>query len=211
MSNPKQSVESLNETINLEVDYDIKRMNNYFSVGIDAELALSFHAARELHPERFNSRLYNKSVYARAALRKFVNMDIPDISDKVKIKTFKNGKMTPLKIPSGVNAIVLLNIPSYGGGRKIWSSKGHKWKTCDMSDGMLEVIGISLTDMAKIFSGIGVGKRLAQTEQCQIDFHEDMAVQIDGEPWSQMPCRIKISALPTSQTVLVKVVFLLGV
>lgn len=191
----------------LNIDLDIKRMNNYFSIGIDAELALSFHAARELHPERFNSRLYNKSVYFRAALKKFATLDIPDISSKIRLKiphTNMHGgqEQRILKIPKGINAIVLLNIPSYAGGRKIWSASGSKFSKCDMADGVLEVVGLAIKDSIKIFTGVGVGTRLAQTESVEIDFMDDMAVQIDGEPWNQPPCKIKISALPNPQIVL---------
>lgn len=31
-------------------------MNNYFGIGIDAELCLEFHNAREENPNKFNSR-----------------------------------------------------------------------------------------------------------------------------------------------------------
>ena len=31
-------------------------MNNYFGLGIDADLALDFHNAREENPDKFNSR-----------------------------------------------------------------------------------------------------------------------------------------------------------
>ena len=192
--------------INANVDYENKRMNNYFSVGMDAELALSFHAARELHPERFNSRLYNKSVYLRSALKKFASFDIPDISGRITLKVMdpKNSQMKPVKIPKGINALIFQNIPSYSGGRRIWSASGNKWGKCDMSDGKLEVIGVSIADMAKIFTGLGVGKRIAQTESAILELKEEMATQIDGEPWMQIPSKIKIQALNTPQKVLVR-------
>lgn len=33
-------------------------MNNYFGIGIDADLCLDFHTAREEKPDKFNSRSY---------------------------------------------------------------------------------------------------------------------------------------------------------
>lgn len=45
--------ESANQT---EDPTSIFVMNNYFGIGIDAELSLGFHMAREERPDRFNSR-----------------------------------------------------------------------------------------------------------------------------------------------------------
>jgi diacylglycerol kinase (ATP) len=38
-------------------------LNNYFSVGIDAEIALQFHRARNSNPDHFTSRTRNLIFY----------------------------------------------------------------------------------------------------------------------------------------------------
>ncbi|QQP35856.1 Diacylglycerol kinase, partial [Caligus rogercresseyi] len=45
-------------------------MNNYFGIGLDADLCLDFHNKREENPEKFNSRFHNKGVYVKVGLRK---------------------------------------------------------------------------------------------------------------------------------------------
>ena len=47
-------------------DSNAVTMNNYFGVGLDAQLSLEFHLSREEKPEKFNSRFRNKMVYFEA-------------------------------------------------------------------------------------------------------------------------------------------------
>ena len=65
----------------------------------------------------------------------------------------------------------------------MWRS-GGKWKPCVISDGKLEVIGLSVTDVFKVMTGLGGGKRLAQAKNISVEVKEETAVQIDGEPYS---------------------------
>lgn len=43
-------------------------MNNYFGIGIDADLCLDFHNAREENPNKFNSRLVSLISIALASI-----------------------------------------------------------------------------------------------------------------------------------------------
>lgn len=80
-------------------------MNNYFGIGIDGEIALDFHQAREENPEKFNSRfstyitvscephssiiyrLHNKGVYLQLGVQKTFSRDATnDFSSQVTLE-----------------------------------------------------------------------------------------------------------------------------
>lgn len=66
--------ESNSNSINTNEDNtEIYVMNNYFGIGIDADVSLDFHMAREENPNKFNSRLMNKKYYFQIGLRKIMN------------------------------------------------------------------------------------------------------------------------------------------
>ena len=80
-------------------------MNNYFGVGLDAQLSLEFHLSREEKPEKFNSRFRNKMVYFEAGEWVFECMVIVHSSFLVKIRHFglKWVKIFPRKILKYLN------------------------------------------------------------------------------------------------------------
>lgn len=81
-------------------------MNNYFGMGIDADLCLDFHNAREENPNKFKSRLRNKGVYVTMGLRKMVKRKPPkDLQKEIRLEV--DNKVVDL--PS-VEGIIILNI-----------------------------------------------------------------------------------------------------
>lgn len=81
-------------------------MNNYFGIGIDADLCLDFHNAREENPNKFNSRLHNKGVYVKMGLRKMVGRKtVKELHKELRLEV--DGKVVDLP---PVEGIIILNI-----------------------------------------------------------------------------------------------------
>ncbi|XP_023012835.1 diacylglycerol kinase theta isoform X8 [Leptinotarsa decemlineata] len=177
-------------------------MNNYFGIGIDADLCLDFHNAREENPSKFISRLHNKSVYVKMGLRKMVGPKMcKDLHKEVRLEV--DGKL--VELPQ-VEGIIILNILSWGSGANPWGpEKDDQFSKPNHWDGMLEVVGVTgVVHLGQIQSGLRTAMRIAQGGHIKIHLNSDIPVQVDGEPWVQSPCDVVVLKSALKATMLKK-------
>ncbi|XP_037913720.1 diacylglycerol kinase theta isoform X2 [Hermetia illucens] len=177
-------------------------MNNYFGIGIDADLCLDFHNAREENPNKFNSRLHNKSVYVKMGLRKIVGRKtIKELHKELRLEV--DGKVVDLP---PVEGIIILNILSWGSGANPWGpEKDDQFTKPNHYDGMLEIVGVTgVVHLGQIQSGLRSAMRIAQGGHIKIHLHSDIPVQVDGEPWVQSPGDVVVLKSALKATMLKK-------
>lgn len=159
-------------------------MNNYFSIGADAVVALKFHNKREAKPHYFQSRLLNKGWYGRFGME---NMISPPGAIESYVELEIDGQRVPLS--KSIDGLIIQNVPSYAAGCDMWGKEKKNFGPQSMDDGLLEVIGITGTlHMGMIQVGMGHGRRLGQASSIKIINRQPIAAQVDGEPWMLQPC-----------------------
>uniref|UniRef100_K1RVA4 Diacylglycerol kinase n=1 Tax=Magallana gigas TaxID=29159 RepID=K1RVA4_MAGGI len=135
-------------------------MNNYFGIGIDAEISLDFHTAREEKPGKFQSRIHNKGFYFKMGLQKMVKKRlVKDLHRHIRLEV--DGRLVELP---PVEGIIILNILSWGSGSNPWGpEREDQFAKPTHYDGMLEVVGVTgVVHMGQIQSSLRAGIRIAQ-------------------------------------------------
>ncbi|EDL20093.1 diacylglycerol kinase, theta, isoform CRA_a [Mus musculus] len=167
----------------------IVQMNNYCGIGIDAELSLDFHQAREEEPGKFTSRFHNKGVYVRVGLQKISHSR--SLHKEIRLQV----EQQEVELPS-IEGLIFINIPSWGSGADLWGSDNDsRFEKPRIDDGLLEVVGVTgVVHMGQVQGGLRSGIRIAQGSYFRVTLLKATPVQVDGEPWVQAPGHMIISA-----------------
>ncbi|XP_044123918.1 diacylglycerol kinase theta isoform X1 [Neovison vison] len=167
----------------------IVQMSNYCGIGIDAELSLDFHQAREEEPGKFTSRFHNKGVYVRVGLQKISHSR--GLHKEIRLQV----EQQEVELPS-IEGLIFINIPSWGSGADLWGSDSDsRFEKPRMDDGLLEVVGVTgVMHMGQVQGGLRSGIRIAQGSYFRVTLLKATPVQVDGEPWVQAPGHMIISA-----------------
>ncbi|XP_076892621.1 diacylglycerol kinase 4-like isoform X2 [Bidens hawaiensis] len=130
---------------------------NYFSIGMDAQVAYGFHQLRNEKPHLAQGRIANKIIYSGFCCKQGWFFT-PCINDpglrglknilRMHIKKLNSTKWELVTLSSSIRSIVALNLPNYASGRNPWGNlkpeylekKGFVEANSD--DGLLEIFGL---------------------------------------------------------------------
>ncbi|CAM6126922.1 unnamed protein product [Calypogeia fissa] len=181
---------------------------NYFSIGMDAQVAYGFHHLRNEVPWITKGRISNQMVYGgyscaqgwfctpcaatpiHRGLRRILKVYTKPSHDA-------DAQWEQLQLPPGIRAIVILNLQSYAGGRNPWGrpstsrreKEGYMEAKCD--DGVLEIVGLkdgwhTAFVLLDWLSAVRLGQARAVKLELNGKHHTNQAyMQMDGEPWQQ--------------------------
>ncbi|CAN6985578.1 hypothetical protein IGI04_000685 [Brassica rapa subsp. trilocularis] len=178
---------------------------NYFSIGMDAQVAYGFHHLRNEKPYLAQGPVTNKIIYSSYSCTQgwfctpcVSNPGLRGLRNimKIHIKKAYCSEWEEILIPKSVRSIVVLNLDNYGSGRHPWGNlkpnylekRGFVEAHCD--DGLIEIFGLKQGWHASfVMAQIITAKHIAQAAAIRFELRggdwKDAFLQMDGEPWKQ--------------------------
>eukprot|EP00629_Pelagomonadales_sp_RCC1024_P003036 CAMPEP_0119266614 /NCGR_PEP_ID=MMETSP1329-20130426/5042_1 /TAXON_ID=114041 /ORGANISM="Genus nov. species nov., Strain RCC1024" /LENGTH=492 /DNA_ID=CAMNT_0007266503 /DNA_START=111 /DNA_END=1586 /DNA_ORIENTATION=+ len=199
--------------------------SNYFSLGVDAEAAHAFHAARRANPKRFSSPQKNQLLYAwlgacaTGGLCGCAGPPLPLASAVRVLARIEGGDgWDEIGLPRGCRGLIVLNLRSYAGGRDLWGPPSccRDSASCASADaaamaaappahddGVLEVVTVDGVfsmgcTLAKTNGLGGRARRLVRCKELRLTATRETFMQVDGEPWLQPPATVHLKCIGQS-------------
>ncbi|KAI6178984.1 hypothetical protein M3Y98_00560700 [Aphelenchoides besseyi] len=155
-------------------------MNNYFSIGADAHVALQFHHSRSANPQMLNSRFKNRIAYGGLGTIDLFKRTWKDLSEYITIAC-DDVDITHKIRESKFHCILVCNIKFYAGGTQPWGSDSSEvYEKPSSCDGKIEVIGFTSATLAALQMG-GKGERIAQCSKVRVVTLKPIPMQVDGK------------------------------
>ncbi|KAL1217506.1 Diacylglycerol kinase 4 [Cardamine amara subsp. amara] len=178
---------------------------NYFSIGMDAQVAYGFHHLRNEKPYLANGPIANKIIYSGYGCSQgwFLTHCINDPGLRglknimtLHIKKLDSSEWEKVPVPKSVRAVVALNLNSYGSGRNPWGNlkqdylEKRGFVEAQADDGLLEIFGLKQGWHASfVMVELISAKHIAQAAAIRLEIRggewKDAFMQMDGEPWKQ--------------------------
>ncbi|KAJ9689581.1 hypothetical protein PVL29_014986 [Vitis rotundifolia] len=178
---------------------------NYFSIGMDAQVAYGFHHLRNERPYLAQGPISNKIIYSGYSCTQgwfftpcMSNPSLRGLKNilKMHIKKVNCSEWEQIRIPSSVRAIVALNLHSYGSGRHPWGNLKPEYLEkkgfveAHVDDGLLEIFGLKQGWHASfVMVELISAKHIAQAAAIRLEIRggewKQAYMQMDGEPWKQ--------------------------
>ncbi|XP_022969690.1 diacylglycerol kinase 7-like [Cucurbita maxima] len=178
---------------------------NYFSIGMDAQVAYGFHQLRDEKPYLAQGPISNKLIYSGYSCSQgwFFTPCISDPSLRglkhilrMHVKKVNCSDWEEVLIPSSVRSLVALNLNNYGSGRHPWGNLTPEYMErrgfveAHVDDGLLEVFGLKQGWHASLVMGEVISaKHIVQAAAIRFELRggewKHAFLQMDGEPWKQ--------------------------
>nr|CAD1827874.1 unnamed protein product [Ananas comosus var. bracteatus] len=178
---------------------------NYFSIGMDAQVAYGFHHLRNEKPYLAQGPIANKLIYSGYSCTQgwFFTpcVNSPSLRGlknilRLYIKKGNCSEWERIPIHSSVRSLVALNLSNYGSGRHPWGDlkpeylEKRGFVEAHADDGLLEIFGLKQGWHASlVMTELISAKHIAQAAAIKFEIRASqwnrVYLQMDGEPWKQ--------------------------